>query len=135
MLNTTPSESSRPCTPPPGRTAPRRAASTRTASPAHPAAPHPSPSGSAHPLPPPLAQRPLRGPRSPPSPPPPHRPAHPADDPAQTSPQSRAAPDTDRWSAPSLPSAAIATAQTNTWELGHPDAKLLLGIDLKSFRE
>ena len=28
-----------------------------------------------------------------------------------------------------------ATAQTNAWELGHPDAKLLMGIDLKSLRE
>jgi hypothetical protein len=31
--------------------------------------------------------------------------------------------------------AATAAAQTNTWELGHPDAKLMLGIDLKAFRE
>ena len=31
--------------------------------------------------------------------------------------------------------AATAAAQTNAWELGHPDAKLLLGIDLKSIRE
>ena len=31
--------------------------------------------------------------------------------------------------------AATAAAQTNTWELGHPDAKLLLGIDLKAIRE
>ncbi len=31
--------------------------------------------------------------------------------------------------------AATAAAQTNTWELGHPDAKLLLGIDVKSIRE
>jgi len=28
-----------------------------------------------------------------------------------------------------------AAAQTNAWELGHPDAKLLLGIDLKGLRE
>lgn len=31
--------------------------------------------------------------------------------------------------------AAAAAAQTNNWELGHPDAKLLLGIDLKTIRE
>ena len=31
--------------------------------------------------------------------------------------------------------AATAAAQTNTWELGHPDAKLMLGIDVKSIRE
>jgi hypothetical protein len=31
--------------------------------------------------------------------------------------------------------AATATAQTDTWELGHPDAKLMLGIDVKSIRE
>ncbi|HSR07412.1 MAG TPA: hypothetical protein VLM42_09690 [Bryobacteraceae bacterium] len=31
--------------------------------------------------------------------------------------------------------AATAAAQTSTWELGHPDAKLLLGIDVKSIRE
>ena len=31
--------------------------------------------------------------------------------------------------------AAAAAAQTNTWELGHPDAKLMLGIDVKSIRE
>jgi hypothetical protein len=31
--------------------------------------------------------------------------------------------------------AASATAQTNAWELGHTDAKLLMGIDLKSLRE
>ena len=28
-----------------------------------------------------------------------------------------------------------AFAQTNAWELGHPDAKLLVGVDLKSLRE
>jgi len=31
--------------------------------------------------------------------------------------------------------AATAAAQTNTWELGHPDAKLMLGVDVKSIRE
>jgi len=31
--------------------------------------------------------------------------------------------------------AATAAAQTDTWELGHPDAKLMLGIDVKSMRE
>lgn len=31
--------------------------------------------------------------------------------------------------------AATAAAQTDTWELGHPDAKLMLGIDVKSIRE
>ena len=31
--------------------------------------------------------------------------------------------------------AATAAAETNTWELGHPDAKLMLGIDLKTIRE
>ena len=31
--------------------------------------------------------------------------------------------------------AANLTAQTVPWELGHPDAKLLMGIDLKSLRE
>ncbi len=31
--------------------------------------------------------------------------------------------------------AATAAAETNTWELGHPDAKLMLGIDVKSIRE
>ncbi|MDP9114311.1 MAG: hypothetical protein M3O20_11605 [Acidobacteriota bacterium] len=30
---------------------------------------------------------------------------------------------------------ATAAAETNTWELGHPDAKLMLGIDVKSIRE
>ena len=30
---------------------------------------------------------------------------------------------------------AAAAAQTNTWELGHPDAKLMLGVDVKSIRE
>jgi len=34
-----------------------------------------------------------------------------------------------------LAAALTATAQTNAWELGHPDAKLLMGIDLKSLRE
>src|SRR5713226_6164230 len=34
-----------------------------------------------------------------------------------------------------LLAAVGAAAQTNTWELGHPDAKLLVGIDLKSLRE
>ena len=34
-----------------------------------------------------------------------------------------------------LAAALSATAQTNAWELGHPDAKLLMGIDLKSLRE
>jgi hypothetical protein len=34
-----------------------------------------------------------------------------------------------------LAAALNATAQTNAWELGHPDAKLLMGIDLKSLRE
>jgi hypothetical protein len=36
---------------------------------------------------------------------------------------------------PLLAAAVVAAAQTNAWELGHPDAKLLLGIDLKSLRE
>jgi hypothetical protein len=31
--------------------------------------------------------------------------------------------------------ALSASAQTNPWGLGHPDAKLLMGIDLKSLRE
>jgi hypothetical protein len=31
--------------------------------------------------------------------------------------------------------AATAAAQTDTWELGHPDAKLMLGVDVKSIRE
>ncbi|MDP8990671.1 MAG: hypothetical protein M3N41_11405 [Acidobacteriota bacterium] len=31
--------------------------------------------------------------------------------------------------------ATTAAAQTNNWELGHPDAKLLLGIDVKSIRQ
>jgi hypothetical protein len=31
--------------------------------------------------------------------------------------------------------AAAAAAQTDTWELGHPDAKLMLGVDVKSIRE
>jgi hypothetical protein len=34
-----------------------------------------------------------------------------------------------------LTAALNARAQTNAWELGHPDAKLLMGIDLKSLRE
>ena len=34
-----------------------------------------------------------------------------------------------------LAAALSATAQTNAWELGHPDAKLLMGVDLKSLRE
>ncbi len=36
---------------------------------------------------------------------------------------------------PLLAAAVGAAAQTNAWELGHPDAKLLVGIDLKSLRE
>jgi hypothetical protein len=45
----------------------------------------------------------------------------------------------NRFSAPllalavALPVSGI--AQTNTWELGHPDAKLLMGIDLKGLRD
>ena len=36
----------------------------------------------------------------------------------------------------SLLAAALgARAETNAWELGHPDAKLLMGVDLKSLRE
>ena len=31
--------------------------------------------------------------------------------------------------------AATAAAQTDLWELGHPDAKLMLGVDVKSIRE
>lgn len=31
--------------------------------------------------------------------------------------------------------AVIAAAQTNAWEFGHPDAKLLMGVDLQSLRE
>jgi hypothetical protein len=31
--------------------------------------------------------------------------------------------------------AASAAAETNTWELGHPDAKLMLGIDVKTIRD
>lgn len=31
--------------------------------------------------------------------------------------------------------ALSASAQTNAWEFGHPDAKLLVGIDVKSLRE
>jgi hypothetical protein len=31
--------------------------------------------------------------------------------------------------------ASAAAAQTNSWELGHPDAKMMLGIDVKSIRE
>jgi len=31
--------------------------------------------------------------------------------------------------------AATAAAQTDLWELGHPDAKLMLGVDVKSVRE
>ena len=103
--NTTPSASSRPCTPPPDRTAPRHAASKQTASPARPAAPHPSPSGSAHPLPPQPAQHPLPDPRSPPSRQPPHRlvasSGHESS--PRTSPQSHAAPDTDRSSSTVAP--------------------------------
>lgn len=34
-----------------------------------------------------------------------------------------------------LAAALSARAQTNAWELGHPDAKLLMGIDFKSLRE
>jgi hypothetical protein len=34
-----------------------------------------------------------------------------------------------------LAGAVSAAAQTNAWELGHPDAKLLMGVDLKSLRE
>ena len=36
---------------------------------------------------------------------------------------------------PLFAAALVARAQTNAWELGHPDAKLLMGIDLKSLRE
>jgi len=36
---------------------------------------------------------------------------------------------------PLLAAAVGAAAQTNAWGLGHPDAKLLVGIDLKSLRE
>ena len=34
-----------------------------------------------------------------------------------------------------MAAAVSASAQTNVWELGDPDAKLLLGIDLKKLRE
>lgn len=34
-----------------------------------------------------------------------------------------------------LLAAISATAQINTWELGHPDAKLMIGVNLKSLRE
>lgn len=34
-----------------------------------------------------------------------------------------------------LLAAASASAQTNAWDLGHPDAKLMLGINLKNLRE
>ena len=34
-----------------------------------------------------------------------------------------------------LITAASGRAQTSTWELGHPDAKLLVGIDLKALRD
>lgn len=40
-----------------------------------------------------------------------------------------------KWIALPLLLATGATAQTNTWDLGHPDAKLLIGINLKNLRE